>query len=415
MIANNITIKRINKMKKLIAMLAAMLPFFVFFGCSEEDKEEGISLLSIDLNKSELSVRVGDTFQFEVTTTPEGFQVDKYEWKVSSKDGKGNGYIDRNGLFTGTVVGEVYVEVSTPNILNAGIPVSDRAIVKVTERPDDGDPDEEASPITDISFNPTTVNMKKGESASVEYSVQPAGADVSGLRWDTTDGSVAAIITTSDGKVSFNSYAAGEADIFTTVNGKRFAFHVMVEPVYAESIVLRETEVEIRERGTYQIEAEIYPEDADNKELTYASSDNNVATVSSGGKVIGQKPGECVITVSTSDGKAETSMKVTVTEIPLEDQIRVSISGSSMSLGGYVTGSFFASLYNYSDKNINVKSFSIYDTSTNERKYRKEDLGDLPTRQVLSTNVRLSNIYQPLFVWEYECEGKTYQISHLYE
>lgn len=56
--------------------------------------------------------------------------------------------------------------------------------------------------------------------------------------------------------------------------------------------------------GNMQLVATVYPEDAENKEVKFKSSDDEIATVSSSGKVIGLKPGNVIITVSSLEDES---------------------------------------------------------------------------------------------------------------
>lgn len=64
---------------------------------------------------------------------------------------------------------------------------------------------------------------------------------------------------------------------------------------------------------TFQIKATVEPADAGNKKLIWASSDENIATVSANGNVKGVSPGTVVITASAADGSGiSASCTVTV-------------------------------------------------------------------------------------------------------
>jgi len=64
--------------------------------------------------------------------------------------------------------------------------------------------------------------------------------------------------------------------------------------------------------ATKQLIAEIYPEDATDKTVTWESSDNNVATVDSEGMVTAKGAGQCLITVTTNDGGLQSNCVLVV-------------------------------------------------------------------------------------------------------
>ena len=87
-------------------------------------------------------------------------------------------------------------------------------------------------------------------------------------------------------------------------------FTVVGVPV--ESISLDNTELELSIGCTATITATVLPENATNKTVTWSSSDETVATVSSTGLVTGLAVGSAVITVTTADGDKTATCNVTV-------------------------------------------------------------------------------------------------------
>ena len=65
--------------------------------------------------------------------------------------------------------------------------------------------------------------------------------------------------------------------------------------------------------GSFIIDAEVLPEDADNKKLNYKSEDEKIAKVNEDGKVTGISEGNTNIVVSSDEGNISKTIKVTVT------------------------------------------------------------------------------------------------------
>ena len=403
-------------MKKILIIWAAMLPFFVFSGCSEDEKEE-LRLISVELSDKDVVLDVGDTFQFEVIATPSDFPVDKYEWTVVSKDGKGDGRIDRDGLFTATKAGVVYVEVLTPNILNGNIPFYDNTTVEIRGEDDaDGEeePEEETPAISGISFSPSSLSLKKGDSSYIDYSVQPANADASGIRWNESDNSIISITSTTNERINISALKAGNTEIYTTVKGKRYACQVTVESVKVERISIEPAKSTLTQGETMQLEVTTYPDNADDVELIYESSDVNIARISSNGYITAINPGVCTMTVSTKDGSIKANCEITVIEKGIEDLVELQ-AGVSIKLynNGYLTGKLSANIINHSDKRIKMVSFYMYDTQTNqsgkmdfEEKYI-EPFGNF------SMTLEFSEVYKPMFEWVMECGDETFSKTYV--
>ena len=87
-----------------------------------------------------------------------------------------------------------------------------------------------------------------------------------------------------------------------------------------ESLTFSKSEIEIAVNRGYQVEYEIKPYNATNKNLRWASTDYVVAAVSKEGKITALGEGECVITATTMDGtKISASINVTVYPIDVTD------------------------------------------------------------------------------------------------
>ncbi len=78
-------------------------------------------------------------------------------------------------------------------------------------------------------------------------------------------------------------------------------------------IELNETEIEIVKKNTYQLTANVLPETATDKSVTWKSDDSVVAKVDKNGLVTAVSVGETVITATTADGGFTATCKVTVT------------------------------------------------------------------------------------------------------
>ena len=84
-----------------------------------------------------------------------------------------------------------------------------------------------------------------------------------------------------------------------------------------EAINLSKLTTEIVEGASEKIDAAFTPEDAVNKELTWTSSDESIASVDGEGNVKGNKPGNCEVrVVTTQEPKVEAVVIVTVKEKP---------------------------------------------------------------------------------------------------
>ena len=72
----------------------------------------------------------------------------------------------------------------------------------------------------------------------------------------------------------------------------------------------------MKKQTTSGLRASISPSDTtEDKSLTWMSSDNEIATVSSTGLITARNPGEAIITVKTSNGISSTCTVTVISEI----------------------------------------------------------------------------------------------------
>ena len=175
-------------------------------------------------------------------------------------------------------------------------------------------------PTTGININKPTASITKGGTETLTATVLPSDASNATVTWSSSNPSVASV---TNGVVK--GLASGEATITATCGTFSASCKVTVtNPL--KSITLSKTATSIVAGGTETLTATLNPTDADNKTITWTSSDTSVATVS-GGKITALKAGSTTITASCSGKSA--SCTVTVTAKPVES---VTLSKTTVSL-----------------------------------------------------------------------------------
>ena len=160
---------------------------------------------------------------------------------------------------------------------------------------------------TNVVLDKTELTLNRGMKYSLTMTVTPA-TFTDEVSWKSTNVNVAAIA--EDGTVTAKE--AGQATIKVTVGDVSATCKVnVVQPV--TSIYLNKTSLEMTALDTYQLQASVYPSEANNKEVSWESSDEKVATVDENGLVQAKEKGTAVITAKAKDGsKVSRSCKVTV-------------------------------------------------------------------------------------------------------
>ena len=153
-------------------------------------------------------------------------------------------------------------------------------------------------PVSRVFVDAPVREVAVGHQLPLTSRVTPEDATVSAISWSSSDESIATV--SQNGTVT--GIRRGSVMITATARDgsgahASRAVRVVRNP---EKISFRNTEITINTGKTRQLNAVILPSDVYDRNLTWASSDDTVATVSAQGKVTGIAPGTCEITcVST--------------------------------------------------------------------------------------------------------------------
>lgn len=154
---------------------------------------------------------------------------------------------------------------------------------------------------TDEAPAVTPETAATGESAETDEKVAKAAEKLT-IEWTSSDESVATVDAT--GMVV--AVSAGEADITASVKDSEMsaACKVTVKVTAKDITVPDNLDVKLNDGNEASIEATVSPADATDVEVSYASTDEAIATVDKDGKVQVLQPGECdIVTTLTQEGK----------------------------------------------------------------------------------------------------------------
>ncbi len=190
---------------------------------------------------------------------------------------------------------------------------------------------------------PSRATVKEGENITLEAEVYPDDATDKSLTWRSCNTRVATV--DEDGVVT--GVRPGKAWIVATANdgsGKWDKCRVTVK-----SANVKVTKVDLPSRATVKagqsitLTAEVYPDDATDKSLTWRSCNTRVATVDEDGVVTGVRPGKAWIVATANDGSGKwdkcrvtvKSANVKVTKVDLPSRATVK-AGQSITLTAQV-------------------------------------------------------------------------------
>lgn len=154
---------------------------------------------------------------------------------------------------------------------------------------------------TDEAPAVTPETAATGESAETDEKLAKAASKLT-VEWTSSDKSVATVDAT--GMVV--AVSAGEADITASVmDSEMSAVCKVTVKVAAKDITVPDSlDVKLNDGSETTVEATVSPTDATDVKVSYASTDEAVATIDKDGRVQVLQPGECdIVTTLTQEGK----------------------------------------------------------------------------------------------------------------
>ena len=164
--------------------------------------------------------------------------------------------------------------------------------------------------------------LKKGEEYGFYTKIIPDYATDKTIKWASSNPKVATV--SKEGRVK--ALEPGKTTITATAhNGKSTSKDVTVpEPILAQGVTFSQKITSLTTGKTAQLSAKVLPTNAENKTLTWSTSNENIITVDSKGKIKGIKQGTATITVKTTNDKSD-SVTITVAdaaEIVLQNKVK---------------------------------------------------------------------------------------------
>ena len=288
-------------LRQAALLVAAVLLTTNFWSCSKDEEPVPeptppvVSVTGVTLNKTSISLLVGDSETLTATVSPKDAANKKVTWKSSNA---AIASVDANGKVTGVKAGEATITVTTEDggkTATCKVTVSDKEIK-----------------VTGIKLNKSETSLLVGGNETLTATVLPEDATNQNVTWKSDKPEIATV--DANGKVT--AVKVGEATITVTTEdgGKTATCKVTVSDteIKVTGVTLNKTETSIFVGGSETLTATVAPADATNQKVTWKSDKPEIATVDANGKVTGVKAGEATITVTTEDGGKTATCKVTV-------------------------------------------------------------------------------------------------------
>ncbi|MBR5175162.1 MAG: Ig-like domain-containing protein [Bacteroidales bacterium] len=261
--------------------------------CTVTVTAKTVTVSGVALDHDKLELTTGETEQLKATVSPDNASDKSVEW--TSSDAK-VATVDATGKVTAVQAGTTTITVKTKD-------GGKTATCSVTVTP---------IAVESVTVEPAAIEIKEGATTQLKATVSPADADQS-VEWASQNGQIATV----DGNGLVTAVKVGKTVI--AVRSKSFPdkqglCEVTVTPDDAlKGISFDVKEIQIQAGETRTLIVTYNPEYAADKNVTWKSSDNSIATVANG-KVVGVKEGIATITATSEEGGFTAECKVTVTK-----------------------------------------------------------------------------------------------------
>ncbi|SHE28168.1 S-layer homology domain-containing protein [Desulfofundulus australicus DSM 11792] len=200
--------------------------------------------------------------------------------------------------------------------------------------------------VTGVKLDRDTLSLSVGSTVQLKATITPDNATNKEVTWSTSDEKIATV----DDQGNVKGVAEGKATITVTTADGGFQDNCEVTVVRRSSgggggggggggsttipvtgVTLDKTSLTMNVGESYQLKATVSPDNATNKNVTWSSSNPDVAAVDNTGKVTAVAAGTATITVKTVDGGKTATCVVTVSKWPKEvqDVVASSLAGNT--------------------------------------------------------------------------------------
>ncbi len=354
--------------------------------CSVKVSTRVVAVTSITLDKTSLSMKVGETETITATVNPDNATDKTVTWGSS--------------------------DVSVATVADGIVTAKSPGTVTVTAKSGIYTTDCNVTVTVDIeSLSLDKMSLSIGETAQLTATVKPDNATDKNVSWTSSDETVAKV---DDGKVT--AVKSGKATIIAKCGDKTAECEVTV---YAKvtGVKLSSSSLRMMSGDKASLKATITPDNTMNKNISW-SSDNETVAVVNNGEVTAKAEGKATITVTTEDGQYTATCSVTVTN-DITSFVYAEYYGGSMSIINdliqYGSKLNFG-VKNNSKKTIKVKSVQLIDGVT-EAKGNVMNIGyeiEGGSSAAWSITIGIYGIHKPIAEFIYEYEGNEYSTRAQY-
>jgi hypothetical protein len=182
--------------------------------------------------------------------------------------------------------------------------------------------------VSGVALDKATLALNIGSTEALVATIHPEKAVVNSVAWSSNNTNVATV----SNKGVVTAISKGIAAITVAVTSKdikRTASCAVEVLIPISNIALNKTETTLTVGEKEKVKATIAPENADNKDLAWTSSDKDVATVDADGTITAIRVGAATVTASARDGSNTAATCEVIVRLPHPKRGDVYVAGTS--------------------------------------------------------------------------------------
>ncbi len=278
-----------KQLVKLTGMVMLIAIVMTTFSCKKDEPQDTL-VESVVVTPKKVEKTVGDEpMQLKATVTPEKATNKKLEWMSSNEK---VAMVSQSGLVTFKAKGVATITAKATDKSNKS------ATCTVTVK-------EKVVAVTGVKLSKTAISQEEGKSEQLTVTVLPSNATNKAVTWKSSNIAIATV--DANGKVTGKKVGKAKITVTTTDGGKTAICEVTItqKQIKVSSVKLDVHAVTKVKGKELQLNATIAPANATNNEITWKSSDTNIATVDANGKVTCKAKGTATITATAQDGSGK--------------------------------------------------------------------------------------------------------------
>lgn len=278
---------------KLILLICLSV---ILFGCNNSNSSSSQSSSSQEeqtkiFNISSYDLTVGDNIQLDYNTTA-GAAVSFVSNDTTVVSVTDTGVV--SALKQGSAVIEMTLTIN-------GKTQKDKCTINVTDKD-----------ITFIGYQKESVTISINETITPALTILPENMTAENITYQISNTGIASV----DKNGAVTGIKAGETVLTASYKSLKTSIKIIVAAttVSVENIILECGNISLYQGQTHQLNPQVLPPNASNKNVFYTTDNKDVATVYPNGLITAQNAGNATITAETEDGKKQASCSVIVNE-----------------------------------------------------------------------------------------------------